>query len=251
MSTRNISNVIRRTYGRKYYLVPQPALPMHRTRYFLSRVKQVTSGVILKRYQVFIVLLVASASLATVYYYNKLVSSQQDMEAAGGKVQALLQRRNDISINLSKATLDYSVHEQNVFTAIVTLRSILKESGPQNEGLQELIKKFQNSAPGSGPAAETQSAAGKSLLPQAGLIAIAEQYPDLKLSANFQSLMNALIEVERDLAGERIKLNDKINIYTTIAYSFPGNIIAMIFGFELQPYFEATPEAKTLKPIEY
>ncbi len=249
MSTRNISNVIRRTYGRKYYLVPQPALPMHRTRYFLSRAKQATSGVILKRYQIFIVLLVALAVFATVYYYNKLVSSQQDMESAGGKVQALLQRRNDISINLSKATLDYSIHEQNVFTAIVTLRSILKESGPQNEGFQELIKKFQNS--GSGPAAETLSAAGKSLLPQAGLIAIAEQYPDLKLSANFQNLMNALIEVERDLAGERIKLNDKINIYTTIAYSFPGNIIAMIFGFELQPYFEATPEAKTLKPIEY
>lgn len=245
MSTRNISNVIRRTYGRKYYLVPQPALPMHRTRYFLSRVKQVTSGVILKRHQIFIMLLVASASFATVYYYNKLVSSQQDMEAAGGKVDALLQRRNDISINLSKATFDYSVHEQNVFTAIVTLRSILKESGLQNEGFQELIKKFQNSAPGSGPAA------GKSLLPQAGLIAIAEQYPDLKLSVNFQSLMNALIEVEKDLAGERIKLNDKINIYTTIAYSFPGNIIAMIFGFELKPYFEATLEAKTLKPIEY
>jgi LemA protein len=218
---------------------------MHRTRYFLSRAKQATSGVILKRYQIFIVLLVALAVFATVYYYNKLVSSQQDMESAGGKVQALLQRRNDISINLSKATLDYSIHEQNVFTAIVTLRSVLKESGPQNEGLQELIKKFQNS--GSGPG----SAAGKSLLPQAGLIAIAEQYPDLKLSANFQNLMNALIEVERDLASERIKLNDKINIYTTIAYSFPGNIIAMIFGFELQPYFEATTEAKTLKPIEY
>jgi LemA protein len=218
---------------------------MHRTRYFLSRAKQATSGVILKRYQIFIVLLVALAVFATVYYYNKLVSSQQDMESAGGKVQALLQRRNDISINLSKATLDYSIHEQNVFTAIVTLRSVLKESGLQNEGLQELIKKFQNSVPGPG------SAAGKSLLPQAGLIAIAEQYPDLKLSANFQNLMNALIEVERDLASERIKLNDKINIYTTIAYSFPGNIIAMIFGFELQPYFEATPEAKTLKPIEY
>ncbi len=251
MSTRNISNVIRRTYGRKYYLVPQPALPMRLTRYFLSRVNQATSGVILKRYQIFVLLLTVSALIATVYYYNILISSQQDMEAAGGKVQVLLQRRNDISINLSKATLDYSIHEEKVFTAIVALRSILKENDLKNKGFQELIKKFQNSASGSGLNAETQSAAIKSLIPQAGLIAIAEQYPDLKLSANFQNLMNALIEVERDLATERIKLNDKINIYTTIAYSFPGNIIALIFGFELEPYFEATPEAKTLKPIEY
>ena len=82
-------------------------------------------------------------------------------------------------------------------------------------------------------------------------MAIAEQYPDLKLSTNFESLMAALVEVEKDLATERIKFNNEINIYTTNVVRFPCNIFAHIFGFELKPYFESTNEAKTFKRIEY
>jgi LemA protein len=83
------------------------------------------------------------------------------------------------------------------------------------------------------------------------LMALAEQYPDLKLSSNFQSLMAALIEVEKDLATERIKLNDMVNTYTTNVAKFPCNMFAVLYGFPRSPYFEATEEAKAFKLITY
>jgi LemA protein len=94
--------------------------------------------------------------------------------------------------------------------------------------------------------------AGAASLPSLDrLLAVAEQYPDLKLSSNFDRLMKALIEVEKDLAVERIRYNDMANIYSTNLAKFPINVYAWIFGFETQPYFEATEEAQSFKPIDY
>jgi len=83
------------------------------------------------------------------------------------------------------------------------------------------------------------------------LLAVAEQYPDLKLSNTFINLMTALIEIEKDLAQERINYNDAVNIYTTNMAKFPINIYAVLFRFKDKPYFEATDEAQKLKPISY
>jgi len=99
-------------------------------------------------------------------------------------------------------------------------------------------------------AGETLSAS-KDLSPLTRLLALAEQYPDLKLSNTFINLMTALIEVEKDLAMERIKYNDAVNVYTTNTAIFPINIFAVIFRFKDKPYFEATQEAQKLKPISY
>jgi len=83
------------------------------------------------------------------------------------------------------------------------------------------------------------------------MLAVAEQYPDLKLSDNFNTLMAALVEVEKDLADERIKFNDAVNIYTTNLIRFPLNAYAWIFGFKSRPYFEATADASRFNPIVY
>jgi LemA protein len=97
-----------------------------------------------------------------------------------------------------------------------------------------------------------QEAADNSLLSSLSkLMALAEQYPNLKLSTNFESLMSALIEVEKDLAAERIKFNNVINTYTTNVAKFPCNIFAFIYGFPRAPYFEATQEAKDFRLIDY
>ena len=63
--------------------------------------------------------------------------------------------------------------------------------------------------------------------------------------------MTALIDVEKDLASERIKFNDAVNTYTTNTAKFPINVYAWIFGFQVRPYFEATEDAKSFKPIDY
>jgi LemA protein len=192
--------------------------------------------------------------VGTIYYYNLLVTTEQDVLAAGGKVEALLQRRNDISINLSKAVLDYSKHERGVFTAVTGLRSILTKESINNPELKALLGKLEQ------PGATAPNAAEKSgkiipaldpSSPLAGLMAVAEQYPDLKLSAAFQNLMTALIDVEKDLAGQRINYNDSVNTYTTNFKRFPVNVFALLFRFESRPYFEATEEARKLVPIKY
>lgn len=85
----------------------------------------------------------------------------------------------------------------------------------------------------------------------AGLLAVAERYPDLKLSDNFRSFMDALVVTEKELCDERMKYSDVINSYTTKLMTFPGNIFALAYGFEPVPYFEADQEALQFTPVDY
>lgn len=201
------------------------------------------------------ILMAIKLSMA-VYYYNLLVDTQQNMFASYANVNALMQRRNDIAQNLSKAVYDYSKHEQHVFTSIVSLRSFLNEDtlsqDEQLRQLQEIVKSEGQPSEGKGAALSPEITKGADLLSSLSkLIAVAEQYPDLKLSANFDSLMAALVQVETDLASERIKFNEQTNIYTTNVARFPCNVFAWIFRFEDFNYFEANDQAKTFKLIGY
>jgi LemA protein len=171
-----------------------------------------------------------------------------------GNVEAMLQRRNDIANNLSKAVLDYSTHERGVFTAVVSLRSFISEDQLAKD---EYLKKLNTTLNQRNPSlpfekGAFEAAKDESLMSSLSkLMALAEQYPDLKLSTNFQSLMAALIEVEKDLATERIKLNDMVNTYTTNVAMFPCNIFAFLYRFPRSSYFDATEEAKAFKLINY
>lgn len=247
------STIIRRAYGRRYDLdsYPMVSRPRGYLGYYLSKVYPVLGVVKEKRFQIFVVLFLAILIGGSIYYYNLLVTTEQDVLAERGKVHALLQRRNDISINLSKAVFDYSRHERGVFTAVVALRSILSEHGVKDAKLEEIMKNLEQPEKVAVEKAGKKVAGADPLSALDRLLAVAEQYPDLKLSSNFLNLMTALVEVEKDLAGERIKYNDAANVFTTNLAKFPINIYAWIFGFDQQPYFEATDEAKSLKPIDY
>ena len=247
--------MIYKAYGRKYKLGP-PDVTLNRNyrrpaglHYHLQSNPVV--GLMKKNwFPLAFLLFVLIHVIMAIYYYNLLVDTEQNMNAASANVEALLQRRNDIAHNLSKAVLDYAGHEQNVFASVVSLRSFMSGSDiKQDEKLKELsslIDKEKQVV--AADAAPSQSDLLSSL---SSLVAIAEQYPDLKLSTNFESLMVALVEVEKDLAAERIKFNNEINIYTTNVVKFPCNIFAYIFEFETNPYFESTSEAKNFKRIEY
>ena len=251
----NVSTLIQRVYGRKYRLDPDPPY-FPGPRYYLAKAKAspVVAIIAEKRFQILMAILFAVIVAGSIYYFNLLVTTEQDVLAAMGKVDALQQRRNDISINLSKATLDYSKHERSVFTAVVGLRSVLSKNAVNNPKLDASLKKLEQTLQAGGadlqlPAAGITGAGA--LAARDRLLAVAEQYPDLKLSANFQNLMNALIEVEKDLATERIRYNDSANLYTTILCKFPTNFYGWVFDFKPLPYFVATSEAKRFKPIDY
>ena len=250
MKTDTVTTMIKRVYGKKYRLdTYQQVAP--RPQYYISKIQPFIGLIKEKRVQILSVILLAIIAGGSIYYFNLLVQTEQDVLASRGKVGALMQRRNDISINLSKAVFDYSRHERSVFTTVVALRSFLKESGVKGAELEELMKQLEST----GMADEGKIT---EKLPKAGplsalnrLLAIFEQYPDLKLSSNFNNFMTALIEVEKDLAMERIRYNDSVNMYTTTLAQFPINFYAWIFSFKQQPYYEATGGAERFKPIDY
>ncbi|HIJ79403.1 MAG: LemA family protein [Desulfobulbaceae bacterium] len=261
-----INRVVREVYGRKYDLVADRRLPVDqhyamasslpdmllRWKPQFSRRQKIAISVGL------VSLLLAMKMIMAVYYYNLLIDTQQNMLAAHADIDALVQRRNDIAKNLSKAVLDYSQYEQQVFTSIVSLRTMLRPQeasiGKNTTELPKAAVKGDRQAAalavlgGGGTVAASQSSLLNSL---SKLMAVAEQYPDLKLSVNFGSLMAALVEVERDLAAKRIIFNEQTNIYTTNVAKFPCNIFAWLFGFKQFGYFKANDEAKDFKVIEY
>ena len=260
MASRRIKRIIQQFYSGKYNLnepgeiTYSPSYYPYPSRIISSLVAIVRSN--WGRYSFFLTSLLLT--VGTIYYYNLLVTTEQDVLAAKGTVGALLQRRNDISINLSKAVLDYAKHERGVFTAVTGLRSILVEESTNNPELKNLLKNLEQPGTMASKKTAVKTAKNSGITPAtypssplARLLAVAEQYPDLKLSTTFQSLMTALIDIEKDLATERIKYNDAVNIYTTNFMRFPVNFFAYIFRFEVKPYFEATEEAKRLKPIRY
>lgn len=250
MRRNNVTTLIRRVYGKRYGLDPYREISA-RPRYYPARIQPLLMFVREKRFQLlFFVILVVLVG-GSVYYFNLLVSTEQDVLAARGKVNALQQRRNDISINLSKATLDYSRHERSVFTVVVALRALFAEKGVDNAKIEELFKELKQSGAIDTANLPEKLSGTENLSASNRLLAVAEQYPDLKLSSNFNNLMTALVEVEKDLAAERIKFNDAVNIYTTNIIKFPINAYAWIFGFKAQSYFEASADAQKFKPIDY
>jgi len=284
MAAATITRIIQKAYGRRYNLESQELAIKHRYHMtpgdYLHR--WYTSLLDFFRNKWLLITLAATVFLffvISIYYFNLLVKAEQDVLKADSKVSALMQRRNDISINLSKAVFDYSKHEHNVMVAIVALRSILSMDGKKDQILQKIQESLgkPDSPIASDPITSTQAASGQAASGQAAsgqaevlaqktmdqalaanplsslkkISAVAEQYPDLKLSTTFISLMTALIDVEKDLAAQRLNFNDIVNMYTTRIIMFPTNIYAKFFNFPDKSYFEPTQAAKSLEPIKY
>ncbi|MBF0103027.1 MAG: LemA family protein [Desulfobacterales bacterium] len=246
---KNMSKIIESTYGKRYYLTPTHEF-VSKKELYMNQLHSIVNTIQSRWMKYMFILLIGLVIAGSIYYYNMLVSTQQDVFAYRGKVETLLQRRNDLATNLSKAVLDYSIHERNVLTAVVTLRTMLSKEALNQPELKKLFSQVQESDPNAFKNVEefiTKSAGS----PLARLMAVGEQYPDLKLSNAFLNLMNAIIEVEKDLANQRLAYTDRVNTYTTIRIQFPIYIYSYIFGFKDIPHFESSQDAKAFKTIVY
>ncbi|MCK5254722.1 MAG: LemA family protein, partial [Deltaproteobacteria bacterium] len=133
---KKIANFILNAYSKRYNLrSPQVAVSPYpydvmdgRERY-----RQLLSFARRNTFWIGLLILMTLLSYIAVYYYNLLVDTQQNMFAYRGNVETMLQRRNDIANNLSKAVLDYSAHEREVFTAVVSLRSFISKDNPEKD----------------------------------------------------------------------------------------------------------------------
>lgn len=171
--------------------------------------------------------------------YNGFVQQQEGVEAAWAQVENVYQRRADLIPNLVATVKGYAKHEQETLDKVVSARAKATQITVDPTNLTaESLKKYQEAQ------GELGSALGK-------LLAITENYPDLKANENFLQLQAQLEGTENRITVERKTFNEVAQTYNSAIRQFPGNIIAGIFGFDRKPYFEAESGAEKAPKVEF
>lgn len=171
--------------------------------------------------------------------YNSLVEKQESVESAWSQVENVYQRRADLIPNLVNTVKGYAAHEKETLEGVIEARSKATQITVSADDLsEENIKKFQ-AAQG-----ELQQALGK-------LLAITENYPDLKANENFRDLQAQLEGTENRITVERQKFNETVKEYNTSIRKFPTTIYAGWFGFEKKGYFEAQAGAEKAPEVQF
>jgi LemA protein len=162
--------------------------------------------------------------------YNRFVSQEETIKAQWAQVQNQLQRRNDLIPNLVETVKGYATHEESVYKDIADARSrLLAAKSPE----------------------ETIQAANQQTTALGRLLAVVENYPQLKANEQFNRLMDELSGTENRIATERMRYNEAIQAYNTSRRQFPGNLTARMFGFKEYPFFEAPPEAQQAPHVNF
>ena len=171
--------------------------------------------------------------------YNGFVQQQEGVEAAWAQVENVYQRRADLIPNLVATVKGYAKHEQETLDKVVSARAKATQITVDPTYLTaESLKKYQEAQ------GELGSALGK-------LLAITENYPDLKANENFLQLQAQLEGTENRITVERKTFNEVAQTYNSAIRQFPGNILAGMFGFERKPYFEAESGAEKAPKVEF
>ena len=159
--------------------------------------------------------------------YNGLVRMKEAVRSQWADVEALLKRRHDLIPNLVETVQGYARHESGTLEAVMQARASATSAG----GVQET--------------AQAESGLSGAL---GRLMAVAENYPDLKADGNFAQLQRELTSTEDGIARARQGYNNVVRENNTMVQSFPTNMIAGPFGFKQQDFFEVTTEAERETP---
>ena len=162
--------------------------------------------------------------------YNTMVGLREDIDAKWAQVQNQLQRRNDLIPNLVETVRGYATHEESVLKEIADSRSRLLAAKSPEETIQA--------------ANQQTSALGR-------LLAVVENYPQLRANEQFNRLMDELSGTENRIATERMRYNQAIQEYNTSRRRFPANVTAKMFGFKEYPYFEAPASAQAPPKVDF
>ncbi len=151
--------------------------------------------------------------------YNRLVAARNAVREAWAGVEVQLKRRHDLVPMLAEATKAYASYERDLLEKLAATRARFDPEAEQaiSEGLARMLM-------------------------------VAEAYPELKASANFMRLQEALAEVEEKLQLARRYYNGAVRVYNTLLESFPANLVAGPFGFKPARYFEVETASERLAP---
>lgn len=160
---------------------------------------------------------------AIIKMYNGLVVLKNRVDNQGAQVEVQLKRRADLIPNLIETTKGYANYEKGTLTAVTELRSKVLHASNTSEAYQmnaQLSKEVSK------------------------IMAVSENYPELKANANFLRLQQELSETEDKIVKARQFYNDIVTKYNTAIMVFPRSIFATMFGFEKKSLLEATVQEK-------
>jgi LemA protein len=171
--------------------------------------------------------------------YNGLVSKEESVNEKWGAVQTVYQRRADLIPNLVSTVKGYAEHEQSTLQEVTAARSRatsinIDPSTATPEQMEAWMAAQQ----------ELSSALGR-------LIAVSENYPDLKANQNFLSLQSQLEGTENRISVERQRYNEAVKEYNVSVRRFPNSIFASIFGFDKEPMFKAQAGAEVAPVVAF
>ncbi|MBC6610298.1 MULTISPECIES: LemA family protein [Hymenobacter] len=171
--------------------------------------------------------------------YNTMVEKDQAVKTQWAQVQNSYQRRADLIPNLVNTVKGAANFEKSTLTDVINARAKATSVQVSADNLTpEKIKQFQE--------AQSQVSAGLGRL-----LAVSENYPDLKANANFQELQAQIEGTENRINVERNKFNTVTQDYNTYIRSFPQNLFAGLFKFSEKPYFEADAASQKAPTVQF
>ena len=186
-----------------------------------------------------IVAVVAVIAIWAISGYNSLVGMDENVSNQWANVETQYQHRADLIPNLVNTVKGYAAHEKETLEGVIAARSQATQIkvDPTDLTPEKL--------------AEYQKAQGQLATALGKLLAITENYPDLKANQNFLELQAQLEGTENRINVARKNFNDAAKTYNTAIRRFPKNILAGMFGFDKRAYFEAAEGAEQAPQVQF
>ena len=175
-----------------------------------------------------LIIVLVLVAVVGVVIYNRLIRSRNRVDTAWSDIDVQLQRRHDLIPRLVKAVDHYAGYERATLEAVTELRA---------EAMQQAEVSIRGEA-------EAKLTAGIERL-----LALAENYPDLKANENFLNLQNQLVETENYLQFARRYYNGSVRDYNTMTESVPSNIVAGLFRFTQRDFFQKSSDEAANVPL--
>jgi LemA protein len=175
-----------------------------------------------------LIILIVALVAVVVFLYNRLVRSRNRVDNAWSDIDVQLQRRHDLIPNLVKAVDQYASYEKATLEAVTELRAEamratdVRDRGEAEEQLSTGVQK---------------------------LIAVAENYPDLKANENFLNLQSELAETENYLQFARRYYNGSVRDFNTLTETVPSNLVAATFDFSGRSFFQKASDVVANVPL--
>lgn len=162
--------------------------------------------------------------------YNVLVNLRNRVKDQWSQIEVLLKRRADLIPNLVETVKGYAGHEKSTLEGVIEARNKAVSATTPQEEMQA--------------SGELTQALGR-------LFALTEAYPDLKANTNFMDLQSNLKETEDKISFGRQFYNDTVLKYKNKLEMFPSNIVAKMFGFKSEPFFEASEADREVPKVQF